>query len=237
MVSGKIICMPDSVPGRTAVLLRPVGYLLVALVWTALSMVSVALSASLTLGLAASGWHPQDLFQDVNIVVFLFELAIIALIWAALVGMVLIILPLASVPLAMLSWTYVVRALRPSFAHEKLSRTSQSRNSIGPATVTGTVAMSLQPVRPSRWTDFWMRLYSVGWSPNGRIWLAGLPWGVATFVMPGWVLWPVNPVAFAIWTLLTLGALAWSARFVRQAIRPTRRGNRTDRRRLQRSLP
>lgn len=208
---------------RAVLLLRPFGYLAVALIWTVLSAVTVGLSAALTIGLASSGWHAQHLFHDVNPVVFSVELAIIALIWASLVGFLLIMLPLACAPLAVLAWTYVVRALRPEFAADKLSRTTQRRDTIGPQTVTGTVAISLLPVRATRWTDFWLRLYSAGWSPNGRIWLAGLPWGVATFVMPGWILWPVNPVAGVVWSLLTLGALAWSISFVRQAIQPSRR--------------
>ncbi|HEX2903503.1 MAG TPA: hypothetical protein VHO01_08605 [Jatrophihabitans sp.] len=208
------------VPSRIALLLRPIGYLVVGVVWTALAAITLGLSAALTIGLGSSGWHPHDLFHDVNPIAFTLELAVIAAIWAALIGFLLILLPLASIPLAVLSWTYLARSLQPDYSREKLSRTTQSRDSIGPQTVSGTVAMSLQPIRRSAWTDTWMRVYALGWSPNGRLWLAGLPWGVATFVMPGWVLWPVGPVAAVLWTLLTAAALGWTVRLMLRALQP-----------------
>lgn len=210
-------------PSRVSRLLRPVGYLLIALVWTALTLVTIALSGALAAGLGSSGWQPRQMFADVNPVVFSFELAFIAALWAAMVGFLLVLLPLATAPLALLGWTYVGRSLQPGYAREKLSQTRQSSSSIGPATVSGTVAMSLLPVRATPWTDWCLRLYSTGWSPSGSLWFASLPWGVATFLLPGWLLWPVGPVPFVAWTVFTLLALAWTVVLTGRAL-PHHRG-------------
>ena len=221
--------MSTAAPSRPVLFLRPFGYLLVAVIWTALTAVTLALSGALAFGLGSSGWSPRDMYHDVSPVAFTLELIFIAALWAALMGFLLVQLPLATAPLAALAWIYVFRSLRASYASEKLSSTRQSRDSIGPATVTGTVAMSLLPVRSSPWTDRWMRLYAVGWSPNGSLWFAGLPWGTAMFLLPGWVLWPVGPVPAVAWSLLTLAALALTVRITVRGLRST------DRRRRQRS--
>ncbi|MBT2503363.1 hypothetical protein [Curtobacterium sp. ISL-83] len=218
--------MPSSpsTPNVVALILRPFGYLLVALVWSALSVTMIALSGALLVGLWSSGWEPSRFFDDVDVVVVTLELIVIALIWVALLGWAQVVLPLASVPLAVLAWTYVVRSLRPSYRAERLSGTRQARGTIGPVTVTGTVAMSLLPVRPSPWTDVWARLSSAGWNPPGRIFVAGAPWGLATFLAPGWILWPVGPVPAVLWSLFSVAALAVTVVLVVRSLRaPTAR--------------
>ncbi|MGF0115710.1 hypothetical protein ACQFYA_05180 [Promicromonospora sp. Marseille-Q5078] len=137
-------------------------------------------------------------------------------------------LPTASWPLAVLSFVYVVRSLRPSFAREKLSCTSTAPrgSTFGPPTG-GDVAMSLQPVRRSRFTDAVMRFYIAGWSLDGRMFVAMLPVGLAwsttvVGLFPG-LPTPVH-VAFLVLTAglvltsVVLGVRAWRSRFgARQA--------------------
>jgi hypothetical protein len=212
-------------PSRAAVALRPLGYLLVAVVWTVLAAVTLGLSVALLIGLGSSGWHASGFFTGpgVDTPVLILEVIVIAVIWAASAGYGLVALPLATAPLAVLSWTYVVRSLRPSFAGERLSWTRQSRRSIGPVTVSGTVAMSLLPVRSSAWTDGWMQLYRIGWTPSRALWFAALPWGFATFLLPGWLLWPVGPVMAVVWSVLTAAALACTVWLTARAVRRTSR--------------
>lgn len=211
-----------------ALMVRPFGYLLIAVVWTLLAVTAIGLSVALPVGLGMTGWHAAGFFTGpgVNTPVLVLEVLVIAAIWAALVGYVLVALPLATVPLAALAWTYVVRSLQPSFASERLSRTQQGRGTLGPVTVSGTVAMSLLPVRSTRWTDFWMRLYAAGWSPSRGLWVAALPWGAASFLLPGWLLWPVGPVPAVIWSLLTVGAIVWTVRLTVRVLAATGRAGR-----------
>lgn len=212
-------------PNPVAVVLRPFGYLLIGLVWTALVVVVVGISGALLFGFASTGGGEAP-WSDLDVPGW-FAVCCIGLLWVVLVGFLEVLLPLATAPLAVLSFTYVVRALRPAFREQRLSYTVQGRETIGPVTVSGTVAMSLLPVQRSRWTDFWMRLYAAGWSGGGgRVWVASMPWGLATFLLPVWVLSPIGPTAAAVWTVLTIAAgvatvvLTWRA-LTRPPARPT----------------
>jgi hypothetical protein len=169
-------------PGPGAVALRPVGYLLVGLVWCAIwlaallllvgSVVYAVTDDALADGLRDRFSSPGDTAAMVLVVVPILTVVMGPVaVWQ---------LPTASWPLAVLSFIYVGRSLRPSYAREKLSYTSTAPRgtSFGPPTV-GDVAMSLQPLRRSRFTDAVMRFYAAGWTLDGRMFVAMLPVGLA----------------------------------------------------------
>lgn len=89
--------------------------------------------------------------------------------------------------LVVLCFTYAFRGLRPSYAKEPLSCTTQAPrgSTLGPPTI-GTVALSLKPVRRSRFTDTIMKWYMAGWDLHMEIFLAALPAGVGWVCLFGW---------------------------------------------------
>ncbi|WP_166845561.1 hypothetical protein [Isoptericola sp. BMS4] len=181
-------------PSRAALVLRPLGYLLVGLVWSAIWLAAVLLlvgsvpylafvdSESLVAGVGDRLSHLGEAVAFVVVVLPVLALTIGAGGWYVLT---------ASWPLAVLSFTYAGRALRSGYRGERLSRTSYAMwgSTVGPLTV-GRVALSLQPVRRTPFTDAVMRFYAAGWSVDGRTVLAMLPAGLAwpaaiTALIPG----------------------------------------------------
>ncbi|PRZ09727.1 hypothetical protein BCE75_102441 [Isoptericola sp. CG 20/1183] len=202
-------------PGRAALVLRPLGYLLVGLVWTTIWLLAVLLlvgsvpylafvdSEGLVAGVEDRLSTPLGVLGLVIVGLPVLALAIGAGGWYVLT---------ASWPLAVLSFTYAVRALRSDYRGERLSRTSTAvwGSSVGPPTV-GRVALSLQPVRATPFTDAVMRFYAAGWSVDGRTVLAMLPAGLAwpaaiTALVPG-----VSGAVHLVAGLLAVVLLATSA--------------------------
>lgn len=224
--------------------LRPFGYLAIGTVWTALWLVILALAAALPVALSdrrpvgladvplSSAAGIVDLQANplklVAVVVLLGPL--LALVFGWVVGL----LPLTSWPLAALSFVYVIRSLRPSYAGEALSATSYSDQAIGPPKTSET-ALSLLPVRSSRLTDALTTAYLAGWTPSfamvgSCVWL-GLGYLVATVS----IAWPVtSPGPVVLCSVISLGLAGWTAyrvvRLVRAAparpARPRRRSAR-----------
>lgn len=187
---------PPSAVGRA---LRPVGYLLIAVVWTALGAITLLLPAALPFGLWSTNpdRSGQDLVAGGALLPVLLFAVFALVVLVPLLGYAFVALPLASIPLAVLSWTYVVRSLSPRYAGERLSSTGWSRNVIGPPSI-GETALSLLPVRLTPWTRFWTDLMLLGWRPSRALFVAGYPYGLATFAAAGWLYTP-GPVGTAVW--------------------------------------
>ncbi|MGO4301087.1 hypothetical protein [Leifsonia sp. RAF41] len=207
--------------------LRPVGYLLVALVWTALSVVTLLLPAALPFALWSTNpdFSSQEFVTGGDVVPTVLFLIFAVVVLVPLLGYAFVALPLASVPLAVLSWTYVGRSLAPAYAGERLSSTGWSRNVIGPPTL-GPTALSLLPVRLTAWTRFWTELMLLGWRPGRGILLAGIPYGLASFAVAGWLFWPVGTVGVAVWTILTAALVVATVVLVVRAYRQRVSGRR-----------
>jgi hypothetical protein len=213
-------------PGAVARSLRPFGYLLIGLVWTAIAAVVVALGPGILVLVAVDGtmelgglWE-RFASQPTELVALALAVPLLVVLWGP--G-VLWYLPSATWPLAVLSFVYVARSLSPGFTHERLSFTEQAARgaTIGLPTAAG-VALSLQPVRQSRLTTWLMRFYVSGWVPDGKMFVAmlpaGLAWllafaGLAQDVPPAW-----RATALVVALLLAvcsvrLGRRAWVRRF------------------------
>lgn len=170
-------------PSSAARYLRPLGYLLIGLVWAAIALVILALGPGILVFVAVDGtmelgqqWQSL-VSQPFELVVFAIAVPLLVLIWGP--GL-LWYLPNASWPLAALSFVYAGRALRPSYRDERISRTVKAERgeAIGLPTFSN-VALSLVPVRRSRTTDALMRFYASGWIPDGAMFRAMLPAGLA----------------------------------------------------------
>lgn len=202
-------------PGSVALALRPLGYLLVGLVWSTIWLLAVLLlvgsvpylafvdSDGLVTGVGARLSSPAGALGMLLVVLPVLALVIGAGGWYVLT---------ASWPLAVLSFTYAVRALRSEYRDERLSYTSYATwgSTVGPPTV-GRVALSLQPVRPTPFTDAVMRYYAAGWSVDARTVVAMLPAGLAwpaaiTALVPG-----VSDVVHLVAGVLVVVLLATSA--------------------------
>ncbi|WP_271175721.1 hypothetical protein [Leifsonia poae] len=209
----------ETPPSATARALRPVGYLLIGLVWTIIGAVTLSLPALLTVGLASNdSFTTKDFVQNGDIFVLILAGLFAVVVLVPLLGYAFIALPLASVPLAVLAFTYLVRSLRPSYASERLSATGWTREAIGPITVYPT-AMSLLPLRVTPWTRFWTQLMFLGWIPGKDLLLAAIPYGLVSFLVPGWLLWPVSPAAAVVWSIVSLALVVATVVLVVRAAR------------------
>lgn len=172
-------------PGMVSLVLRPFGYLLIGLVWSAIYLVIWCMGPGIAALIALTNVVPELRDLDVwsqmwvrlvsspgELVVGILVLyPLLAVIWT----LVLWTLPCCSLPLALLSFTYVKRSLQPRFAGEKLSFTSSASQGTTVGVTATDVALSLQPVHRSRWTDMLMRFYMEGWQPSFSSMLATLP--------------------------------------------------------------
>lgn len=214
-------------PGAASLVLRPFGYLLIGLVWLFIWLVAILIPVGSVAYLAfddpeavVANWSGMNLFGAGAALLFLVPLMALIMgpgaIWH---------LPTASWPLMVLSFTYVVRSLRPSYAREKLSFTSWlGRGSgIGLPTV-GSVSMSLQPVRPTKFTDILLKFYITGWTLDGRMFVAMLPAGVAwttavVGILPG-LSETTHLVFLTLTALLLLASVVLGVRAFRARFRP-----------------
>jgi|GEM_PF-7090290 len=211
-------------PPPWSVILRPVGYLLVGAVWTAIWLIAVLLlvgsvpylalvdSESLVTGVGERLSDPLGVLGLLLVALPVLALAVGAGGWHVLT---------ASWPLAVLSFVYVARGLDRRYRGERLSQTTRGAwgSTFGPPTLTG-VALSLQPVRPSAFTDRVMRYYVAGWTVDGRTVLAmlpaGLAWPLAVVALVPGLPQAVHVVAAVVATALLVASLVLGVRAFRR---------------------
>jgi hypothetical protein len=216
----------ETPPSPAARALRPLGYLLIGLVWTVLGAVTLSLPALLTVGLATSDDFTTEHFvQSADPLVLILAGVFGLVVLVPLLGYAFIALPLASVPLAVLAFTYVVRSLRPSYAAERLSATGWTREAIGPITVYPT-AMSLLPLRVTPWARFWTQVMFLGWIPGKDLLRPAVLYGLVSFVVPAWLLWPVGPAPTVVWSIVTLAMVVTTVVLVVRVARARFSGTR-----------
>lgn len=228
----------DTPPSSAERALRPFGYLVVALVWTALAAITLLLPAALPFALWSTNpdFSSQEFVTGGDVVPMVLFLLFAVVVLVPLLGYAFVALPLASAPLAVLAWTYVGRSLLPGYAGERLSSTGWSRNVIGLPTV-GPTALSLLPVRLTPWTRFWAELMFLGWRPGRGILFAGIPYGLASFAVAGWLFWPVGAVGVVVWTLVTAALVVATVVLVVRAYRVRISGRRPASRPTSRAVP
>lgn len=201
-------------PSSAGLVLRPFGYLLIGSVWLSIWLIAVGLLVGSVAFLAFD--DPEALLTggqggDTVPVGQAITLVVSAVFLAAIIGPGGWHVLTASWPLAVLSFVYALRSLRPSYAGEKLSFTAHGfwGSTFGPPTV-GEIALSLQPVRPTRFTDRVMRFYMMGWGWNGRMLLAVMPAGLAWSTAIGALMPGIPGIAHVIFWALTVVLLGTS---------------------------
>ncbi|MFC7877940.1 hypothetical protein [Isoptericola sp. NPDC057391] len=213
-------------PSRAALLWRPVGYFCLAWAWVLLWLVAVLLAPGAIVYVALDDEIILgQVLGETPVFGWVMLVLVVVPILAAVMGPAAsFYLPTMAWPLALLCFTYAFRALRPSYAGERLSHTTHAPRgtSLGPPTI-GTVALSLKPLRPSRFTDGLMKWYMAGWSLEMPTFLAALPAGL------GWVLlfvWasrdiadPVRVACLALAVVLVLLSVVLVARALRKDFR------------------
>jgi hypothetical protein len=173
-------------PSPTALVLRPVGYLSTAVVWTAISVIPFVLGYGLIpLGYLLSLVEPDS---PVHWWEYMFEvdpdhrtgfvLGMVLFVGPILGFGVLGLLSFAVYPLVVLSWLAFFRSLNPRYRGDRLTFTSHEPpgTTFGPPTMSD-VALSLIPTHETRFTRWVMRFYMYGWKPSGRMILGMMPAG------------------------------------------------------------
>ncbi|GAA1715822.1 hypothetical protein GCM10009809_09960 [Isoptericola hypogeus] len=218
----------DDRPGRVALTLRPVGYLLIGVVWSAIWLVGLLLLVGSVPFLAYV--DPEPLVRGVGerLANPVEAIALVVIAWPILalaIGPGGWFVLTASWPLAVLSFVYLARALNPAYAGEKLSFTTRAPrgSTFGPPTLSG-VALSLQPVRTTSFTDAVMRFYVAGWTLDGRTVLAmipaGLAWPLAVLALIPGVSGTVHVVAGTLAVALVASSVVLGTRAFRRRFGP-----------------
>lgn len=230
-LTGPLTLVPTHEPGRTAVILRPIGYLLIAVVWVVLfaavlGVTVIALPAALHDSTAHGGLQAYPGFHRDDTWVAFIAIPMVM----AVLGTISYLLILASLGNMLAALTLAARALRPSFRHEKLSISIRAAGgeAIGPASTAATgVSLSLLPVRLTRWTKIVMIVQFNGWLPNGSMFAIGSLWGALYIFTVGWVLWPATGIPLILCAVgsgvLAVGivALIWRRRATFPAVMPS----------------
>jgi len=201
----------SSIPSTKSLLLRPIGYLSLALLWVAILLVGVALLAAIPIA-TSHPWSeapgivkntPQNFFGFIPIV-------IVAVVVPAALAVAFFI-PAAALPQIVLSITYAFRALNPKYFNEKLSGTVMNEDSVGLA---GRAAISLLPLRRSKFTMFWYTFSFWAFTFNLPTYKGYIGLTVTYLSILIIFLWPVtNIIALIIWSLVALAGLIFGIRW------------------------
>lgn len=243
------IARPEQVKIKTSnLVLRPFGYLIVAIVWLAIFVAVIGVVTIIPASLISGGNHLQDSRNfALNSVINIVQILIILAISGALLGWGFVMLGLLSVTNWLLATIYFLRSLRPSYSHEKLSTTKWSTDAIGPVkagqiigpddalipiktnvpfiekyrNVTGSTAISLIPLRDSKVTTFLMSLSLIAMvGITGKIFKGMFFVGLAYMLTIGWVFWPVtNTGGVIIWSIISLGIFTYGLVTIIKGIR------------------
>jgi hypothetical protein len=212
--------------GTLALVLRPLGYWCLAWVWLVIWLITVLIAP----GALAYVYFDDEIvlgqaLGDTPFFGYVMLVLVLVPIVAAIMGpAAMFYLPTMTWPLALLCFVYAFRGLRPSYASERLSHTTQAPRgtTLGPPTI-GTVALSLKPNRRSRVTDVLMKWYMAGWSLEMPTFLAALPAGLAWVLLFVWasrdIAEPVRQGCLAAAVVLVLVSVVLVARALRADFR------------------
>src|SRR5690606_21388306 len=171
-VDGSAAAPPGGRLGLVRLILRPIGYWSLAWVWLTIWFVGILLApGSVAYVYADDEVQLGNLLRETPFIGLVLQVVLFVPLLAAIMGPgAMFWVPTMAWPLALLSFAYAFRGLRPSYAREPLSCTTQAPRggTPGPPTI-GTVALSLKPVRRTRYTDTLMKWYMAGWDLHMEI--------------------------------------------------------------------
>lgn len=137
---------------------------------------------------------------------------VIPFIVAPIMGVVAYFLAIATVGMFLTSATLFARSLSPAYRHEQLSTTITSVHGEavgGISTAFTGVALSLIPVRLTRWAKVALIIQFNGWILNGNMLVLGTIWGWLYLFTFGWMTWPVTGTGLAVCVVISVLLLAW----------------------------
>ncbi|MEP6481653.1 MAG: hypothetical protein ABJA94_06560 [Rhodoglobus sp.] len=209
---------------RRGLLLRPLGYFGIAIVWFVLTVVVLALLAAIPYAILQQGDLASSpgvaKFKDPGeVVAALIALPIVAVMFGAVICLLLV----GSFSLFILSLIAFSRSLRPSFAKERLTTTRWTSEAIGPVRagnllsaaagsggplsayreVLDKQSLSLIPVRRTKFSGAVTALMFFAFVPSGAIVLASTILGLAYLVTVAWVTWPVTGPTAVVWAVVS----------------------------------
>jgi hypothetical protein len=180
--------------------LRPLGYLLGALVWTAIFGMTVFLWFVMPGMLGSSGPLKDspgmaELSDPAQAIAF----GIVMLLLAVILGYVLLFFPLTTAACALLCFAFATRALQSRYNDSALSATTWSAEVIGPPTLALMPrAVSLIPVHSTRYSDALSTVMLLGFMPGWRLLFTSIWFGLAYLFTIGWWMWPTSGTVLVI---------------------------------------
>ncbi len=205
---------------RLVLIARPLGYLLVTLVYLVLFL-AMAGTWIAPFFVVDRGWG-----ADVDVTGLVLSLLIVVLIGPVL-GPALVLITSLTLSLTVLGGLALVRSLLPRYADGPLTATVWSDSTVGPPRLTKG-ALSLLPVHPTPFARWWVRLYLGTTASSFRVVMACGWIGAAYLLSLGWVRWPATGAWLVVWALASAALLAVGVRSLVRAVRlpPRRRSAR-----------
>lgn len=202
-------------PSPAARVGRIFGYLGLVVVWAAILAVGIFATVLALPGAAGAaapeGLSDSQLFRHSDTWLAVFVLPLLALIF----GAISVFIVTASLGALLAAATLFVRSLNPAYAGEQLSLSILTKDgeAVGPESTAFTgVALSLIPVRLTRWTKIIVMIQFNAWLINSTLLLIGFLWGCTYLFAVGWMLWPVTgagAVVCAVLSALPLVGIVW----------------------------
>lgn len=193
---------------------RVFGYLGLVVLWAAILAVGIfatILALPGALGAAGpEGLGDSQLFRHSDT-----WLAVVLPLLALIFGAISVFVVTASLGALLAAATLFVRSLNPAYAGEQLSLSILTKDgeAVGPVSTAFTgVALSLIPVRLTRWTKIIVMIQFNAWLINGTLLLIGFLWGCTYLFTVGWMLWPVTGagvIVCAVLSSLPLVGIVW----------------------------
>jgi hypothetical protein len=205
-----ILLVPAVQPSGARLVGRVFGYLGLTLLWLVLLAVALFATVAALPGAAASAVPEGGLVASpaVTRADSWLWFVIMPLLVVPFFGSVTVFLVLATFGMLLSSAMLFVRSLNPAYRHEQLSVTvwSVGGEAAGPGP---TLALSLVPVRLTRWSKVVAIVQFNGWILNGTTLAIGYIWGLVYFFTFVWTLWPAEGAAVPICQAVTGLLVAW----------------------------
>lgn len=210
-------------PSRLSLILRPFGYLSMSIIWLAIAAIGVFLAAYYGAGVTEGYTAPLGEMPGFDGITF-FEMVgavlIVLPVMATIVGLIFSFIVMGSLPLSVLSMLFFFRSLMPKYASEKLSYTIGSKNTYRPPTISEDVALSLMPVKETKFTDQVVGVYMAAWNINGKVFLGSFIIGVAFHAFLLLLNTPISqePLGIVLWVAIAMVTLWGLVQFWKGAV-------------------
>jgi hypothetical protein len=198
---------------------RPLGYLTVTIVWLILFLIITALTFLFWV-VPPGALHTQPGFttgiEDTKDAIGM--IVVVAVVLPLAWGFVFQVLAMAFGTL-LLAALALWRSLLPGYRGERITGSQWRDDVAGPPRLTA-VAISLQPLRHTRYSRWAATLNLRSWILSGAWYLGMVCFGYANFLLIYWVRWPLeNPFAVAVVIVFAVAFVVLGGFFLRRGWR------------------